>query len=51
MEYEVLRERYYVQEKSIKEIKNMYNQLQKIRHDTKHHLNVLLSFVNNGKYE
>ena len=51
MEYEVLRERYYVQEKSVKEIKDMYNQLQKIRHDTKHHLNVILSFLNNGKYE
>lgn len=51
LEYEVLRERYCVQEKSAGEIRNLYNQLQKVRHDMKHHLNVLLNFVNDEKYD
>lgn len=51
LEYEVLRERYYMQEKSTKEIKELHCQLQKARHDIKHHLNILLNFVNEEKYE
>ena len=41
MEYELLKQRYDIQEKNIKDIKQLYSHLQKVKHDVKHHINLL----------
>lgn len=40
-EYELLKQRYDIQEKNIKDIKQLYSNLQKVKHDVKHHMNLL----------
>lgn len=41
IEYELLKQKCYIQEQNIKDIKKLYSNLQKIKHDIKHHLNLL----------
>lgn len=49
IEYELLKQRYDIQEQNIKDIKLLYSHLQKVKHDVKHHINLLKILLKNNK--
>lgn len=49
IEYELLKQRYDIQEQNIKDIKLLYSHLQKVKHDVKHHINLLKILLENNK--
>lgn len=51
MEYEILRERYSMQEKNMNDLKLLYSNLQKTRHDIKHHINLLKELLERRETE
>lgn len=45
IEYELLKQQCEIQEKNIKDIKQLYSNFQKAKHDIKHHLNLLKTML------
>ena len=51
MEHEILRHRYEMQKSNIEDIKNLYVDLHKIKHDVKHHMNLLKTLLEKNKID
>lgn len=49
LEYEILKQKYDIRETDIKEIKKLYQDLRKVKHDIKQHLNLLKIMLYNSK--
>lgn len=49
IEYELLKQRYKIQERNIEDIKQLYSRLRKVKHDVKHHLNLIKMLIEDNK--
>lgn len=50
IEYELLKQKYIIQEQDISDIKELYSHLQKMKHDIKHHINLIKLLMENQEY-
>ncbi len=51
LEYELLKHKYNIREADIQEIKGLYQNLRKVKHDIKQHINVVKAMLYNNKRE
>lgn len=51
LEYELLKHKYNIREADIQEIKELYQNLRKVKHDIKQHINVVKAMLYNNKKE
>lgn len=51
IEYELLKQRYNIQERNIEDVKQLYSRLQKTKHDVKHHINLLIILLEKNRTE
>ena len=51
MEYEILKHRYMMQESNMEDLKSLYSNLQKTKHDVKHHINLLKMLLDQNEID